>query len=65
MAKGEGHGPRALTVSQGGQRLAFIGPLDSTVSVLDAESLDEVSKGVYDAYPLDFRATRIVHCMYM
>ncbi len=47
VAKGEVYGPRALSVSQGGQRLAFIGPLDSTVSVLDAESLDEVSRGVY------------------
>ncbi len=47
VAKGEVYGPRALSVSQGGQRLAFIGPLDSTMSVLDAESLDEVSRGVY------------------
>ena len=43
VAKGEGFGPRALSVSEGGGKLAFIGPLDSTITVLDAHTLDEVS----------------------
>ena len=43
VAKGEGFGPKALSVSEGGGKLAFIGPLDSTITVLDAHTLDEVS----------------------
>lgn len=46
VARGECYGPRALTVSEGGDRLAFVGPLNSTISVLDAESLDEVCLGI-------------------
>ncbi len=43
VAKGSHFAPRALALSDDGRRLAFIGPLEFTVTVLDAESLDEVS----------------------
>lgn len=42
MAKGEELGPRALTLNQDGSRLAFIGPHNFTITVLEAESLTEV-----------------------
>ena len=42
VAKGAEFGPRALSLSEDGHRLAFIGPLAFTVSVVDAETLDEV-----------------------
>ena len=43
VAKGERFGPRALSLSEDGERLAFIGPLEFNVTVLDANTLDEVS----------------------
>ncbi len=42
VAKGDHFGPRALALSTDGERLAFIGPLEFTVTVLDAGNLDEV-----------------------
>lgn len=42
VAKGEMFGPRALSLNEDGSRLAFIGPLEFTVSVLDAATMDEV-----------------------
>ena len=44
-AKGERYGPRALTLSEDGSRLAFIGPMEFTVTVLDAHTMEEVSLG--------------------
>ncbi|XP_048238655.1 WD repeat-containing protein 90-like isoform X1 [Haliotis rufescens] len=44
VARGERHGPDALAVSPCGRRVAFIGPSDLTVSIVDAKSLDEVMK---------------------
>ena len=41
-AKGEEFGPRALALNQDGSRLAFIGPHNFTITVLEAESLTEV-----------------------
>ena len=43
VAKGEHLGPRALCLSGDGERLAFIGPLEFTVTLLDADTLNEVS----------------------
>ena len=42
VARGTVFGPQALALSEDGKRLAFIGPLEFTVTVLDACSLDEV-----------------------
>ena len=50
VAKGEGFGPCALSVCESGERLAFIGPLESTVTLLDAETLDEVNMCLYGAH---------------
>ena len=44
-AKGVRYGPRALTLSEDGSRLAFIGPMEFTVTVLDAHTMEEVSLG--------------------
>lgn len=43
VAKGERFGPRALTLSEDGSRLAFIGPMEFMVTVLDAHTMEEVS----------------------
>lgn len=42
VARGESYGPKALSVNESGKRIAFIGPLDSTVTLLDTTSQDEV-----------------------
>ena len=42
VARGEGHGPAALTVSPDGKFVAFVGPTEFTVSVVDGKTLDEV-----------------------
>ena len=39
---GEHHAPCALTISPDGLRMAFVGPTQYTVSVVDGKSLDEV-----------------------
>ena len=43
VARGEHLGPRALCLSGNGERLAFIGPLEFTVTILDADTLNEVT----------------------
>lgn len=43
VAKGELFGAKPLSLSEDGTRLAFIGPLEFTITVLDAITLDEVS----------------------
>ena len=43
VARGEHLGPRALCLSRDGERLAFIGPLEFTVTILDADTLNEVT----------------------
>ena len=43
VAKGEKYGPRALSLNEDGSRLAFIGPLEFTITVLDVETMDEVN----------------------
>ena len=42
VAKGEKYGPRAISLNEDGSRLAFIGPSEFTITVLDAATLDEV-----------------------
>ena len=42
LARGEGHGPNALAVSPDGKTVAFVGPTDFTISIVDGRSLDEV-----------------------
>ena len=46
VAKGERYGPKALSLSDDGSRLAFIGPMEFTVTVLDAHTMDEVGNSV-------------------
>ena len=41
VVRGEEFGPQALAISEDGQRLAYVGPLQCTVTVLDALSLNE------------------------
>ena len=43
VAKGDKYGPRALSLSEDGSQLAFIGPMEFTITVLDAETMDEVN----------------------
>ncbi|KAJ8318923.1 hypothetical protein KUTeg_004014 [Tegillarca granosa] len=42
VARGSRHGPDVLAVSPDGRRMAFIGPSEFLVTVVDAKSLDEV-----------------------
>ncbi|XP_035694518.1 WD repeat-containing protein 90-like [Branchiostoma floridae] len=42
VARSEAHAPHALAMSEDSRHLAFVGPSDFTVSVVDARSLDEV-----------------------
>lgn len=43
VARGTRFSPDALTVSKCGRRLAFIGPSDFTITVVDAKFLSEVN----------------------
>ena len=42
VAKGDRYGPDSLSISGEGKHVAFVGPLEFTVTVVDARSLDEV-----------------------
>lgn len=42
VVRGEGLGEGSLALSEDDQRLAYVGPLKSTVTILDAFSLSEV-----------------------
>jgi len=42
VARGDARSPGTLTVSGDGRHLAFVGPTDFTITVVDAKSLDEV-----------------------
>ena len=42
VAKGVEYGPQALTLNQDGSRLAFVGPHNFTITVLEADTLNEV-----------------------
>ena len=42
VARGNHFGPHALSLSEGGKKLAFIGPLEFTITILDAFTLEEV-----------------------
>lgn len=42
VARGDQHGPTALAVSPDGKFVAFVGPTQFTVSVVDGRTLDEV-----------------------
>jgi WD40 repeat protein len=46
VARGDSRGLQALTISEDGRHLAFVGPTDLTISVVDAKSLDEVNLGL-------------------
>lgn len=52
VAGGEHLGPKALCLSEDGERLVFIGPLEFTVTMLDADTLDEVTEGRIDTVTL-------------
>ena len=47
VVRGEKRGPEALAVSPDGRRMAFIGPSEYTVCVVDAKSLSEVWIMIY------------------
>ena len=47
VARGDAHSPNTLTISSDGRHLAFVGPTDFTISVLDAKSLDEVHNMIF------------------
>lgn len=51
VVRGEGLKQQAMALSEDGQRLAYVGPLCCNVTVLDAQSLNEVS-GVYRSWDL-------------
>ena len=42
VARGDSRSPSILTISGDGRHLAFVGPTDFTICVVDAKSLDEV-----------------------
>ena len=42
VAVGDKHAPEALAVSPDGRSIAFVGPTDFAVSIVNAKSLDEV-----------------------
>lgn len=42
VARGDARCPNTLTISSDGRHVAFVGPTDFTISVVDAKSLDEV-----------------------
>ena len=42
VAKGEDYAPKALALNEDGSRLAFVGPLNFTITVLEGETLNEV-----------------------
>ena len=42
VTRGDARSPNVLTVSDDGRRMAFVGPTDFTIGVVDAKSLDEV-----------------------
>lgn len=42
VARGDARSPNTLTISDNGRHMAFVGPTDFTISVVDAKSLDEV-----------------------
>ena len=43
VVKGEEFGPKALSLSDDGKRLLFVGPLPYTITVVDTTTLNEVS----------------------
>ncbi|ESP04065.1 hypothetical protein LOTGIDRAFT_230310 [Lottia gigantea] len=58
VARGERYSPNALTVCPDGSRVAFIGPSDFTVTVVEGKSLDEVLRiDVTNMYPTDTRTS--------
>ena len=42
IVRGESHGPNALAVSPDSKCVAFVGPTEFTVTVVDGRTLDEV-----------------------
>lgn len=42
VARGDNRSPNTLAISGDGRHMAFVGPTDFTISVVDAKSLDEV-----------------------
>ena len=52
VARGDQYGPNAITVNPDSKTIAFVGPSEFTVSIVNARSLDEVS-WQYAAYALN------------
>ncbi|XP_072416196.1 WD repeat-containing protein 90 isoform X2 [Chiloscyllium punctatum] len=57
VARGSYHGPDALTVSSDSRYLAFVGPSEYIVTVMDAHSLDEIM--LIDVSILDLETTTL------
>ncbi|XP_067859383.1 WD repeat-containing protein 90 isoform X3 [Heptranchias perlo] len=57
VARGSYHGPDALTVSSDSRYLAFVGPSEYIVTVMDARSLDEIIR--VDVSILDLETTTL------
>ncbi|XP_041063040.1 WD repeat-containing protein 90 [Carcharodon carcharias] len=57
VARGSHHGPDALTVSSDSRYLAFVGPSEYIVTVMDARSLDEIM--LVDVSILDLETTTL------
>ena len=53
VAKGDRYGPDALAMSGEGKHVAFVGPSEFTVTVVDARSLDEVCMNIGQNTPTD------------
>jgi len=56
--RGKDMGPNALSISVDGRKLAFIGPTEYTVCVVDARSLDEVQIKLF--FKMDFVGLKFV-----
>lgn len=52
VARGDARSPNTLTISGDGRHLAFVGPTDFTISIVDAKSLDEVQGCFFCCCPL-------------
>ncbi|XP_068102464.1 WD repeat-containing protein 90 [Hyperolius riggenbachi] len=57
VCKSSERGPRALCVTRDGKLLAFVGPTEFTVTIMDAQSLDELLR--VDVSILDVDSTKL------
>jgi len=65
VARGDTRSPNTLTVSGDGRHLAFVGPTDFTITVVDAKSLDEVQNCFFHCCFLALHFCRSMNLYYM